>query len=47
MKGWPHDGVVKFSHSTSAAQGFAGSDGGRINGTAYEAMLRQRPTCHN
>ena len=26
--GWPHGRVVKFMHSTSSAQGFAGSDPG-------------------
>ena len=33
--------------STSAAQGFTGSDPGRGHGTARQAMLRRRPTCHN
>ena len=36
--------VVKFMHSTSAAQGFAGSDPGRRHGPAHQAMLRWRPT---
>ena len=36
--------VVKFSHSTAAAQG---SDPGRRHGTAREATLRRRPTSHN
>ena len=31
----------------SAAQGFTGSDPGRRHGTAHQAMLRQRPKCHN
>uniref|UniRef100_F6PV72 C2H2-type domain-containing protein n=1 Tax=Equus caballus TaxID=9796 RepID=F6PV72_HORSE len=39
--------VVKFAHSSSVAQGFAGSDPGRRRGTAHQAMLRRRPTCHN
>ena len=39
--------VVKFTRSTVAAQGFAGSDPGRGHGTAHQAMLRWRPTCHN
>ena len=29
------------------AQGFAGLDPGRGPGTAHQAMLRQRPACHN
>ena len=33
--------------SASAAQGFPGSDPGRGHGTDRQAMLRQRPTCHN
>ena len=39
--------VVKFACSASAAQGFAGLDPGRGHGTAHQAMLRWRPTCHN
>ena len=48
--GWgdqPRGRVVKFTHSTSAAQGFAGSDPGRGRGTARRAVLGRRPTCHN
>ena len=41
------DRVVKFVCSTSAAQGFTSSDPGRVHGTAHQAMLRRRPTCHN
>ena len=37
----------KFPHSASAAEGFVGSDPGHENGTAHQAMLRWRPTCHN
>ena len=39
--------MVKFAHSTSVAQGFAGLDPGHQHDTAHQAMLRQRPTCHN
>uniref|UniRef100_A0A9L0KKN2 EF-hand calcium-binding domain-containing protein 11 n=2 Tax=Amniota TaxID=32524 RepID=A0A9L0KKN2_EQUAS len=39
--------VVKFSHSTSAAQDFADSDPGHRRSTVHQATLRQRPTCHN
>ena len=39
--------VVEFARSTSAAQGFTGSDPGRGHGTAHRAMLRWHPTCHN
>ena len=39
--------MVKFALSSLAAQGFAGSDPGRGHGTDCQAMLRQRPTCHN
>ena len=39
--------VVKFACSASAAQGFASLDPGRGHGTAHQATLRQRPTCHN
>ena len=45
--GWPCGRVAKFMHSASAAQGFTRSDPGRGHGTAHQAMLRQRPTCHN
>ena len=47
LRGWPCGRVVKFVCSASAAQGFAGSDPGRGQGTAHQAMLRQCPTCHN
>ena len=30
-----------------AAQRFVGSNPGRRHGTAHQATLRQRPTCHN
>ena len=30
-----------------AAQRFTGSNPGRGHGTAHQATLRQRPTCHN
>ncbi len=30
-----------------AAQCFVGTNPGRGHGTAHQAMLRQRPTCHN
>ena len=36
--------VVKFAHSTAAAQG---SDPGRRHGTARQAALRRCPTSHN
>ena len=39
--------VVKFTCSTAAAQGFAGSGPGCRHGTAPRAMLRWRPTRHN
>ena len=45
--GLPHGRVVKFTHSTSVAQGFASLDPGHGPGTAHQAMLRGRPTCHN
>ena len=45
--GQPRRCVVKFVCSTMAAQGFAVLDSGHGHGTAYEAMLRQRPMCHN
>ena len=47
--GWgrPRGQVVKFAHSVSVAQGFAGSDPGCRHDTAHQAMLRRHPTCHN
>ena len=39
--------MVKFAHFALAAQGFMGSDPGHGHGTAHQAMLRWRPTCHN
>uniref|UniRef100_A0A8C4LAR6 Dynein light chain n=1 Tax=Equus asinus TaxID=9793 RepID=A0A8C4LAR6_EQUAS len=45
--GWPCGLVVKFPCSTATAQGFTGSDPGLRRGTAGQATLRQRPTCHN
>ena len=47
LRGRPHGRVVKFTHSTAAAQGFTGSNPGCGHGTAHQASLRQRPTCHN
>ena len=47
FRGRPHGQVIKFACSTSAAQGFAGSDPGHGHGTARQAVLRQHPTCHN
>ena len=46
-RGRPHDPVVEFVCSASAAQGFAGLDPGSRHGTAHQALLRQRLTCHN
>ena len=43
----PRGQVVKFSPSTSAAQGFPGLDPGRGHGTTRQATLRWRPICHN
>ena len=45
--GQPCGRVVKFARSALAAQGFTGSNPGCGHGTAYQAMLRRRPTCHN
>ena len=45
--GQPCGWVVKFTRSTSAAQGLAGLNPGRGHGTAHQAMLRWHPTCHN
>ena len=39
--------MVGFVRSALAAQGFAGSEPGHGHGTAHQATLRQRPTCHN
>ena len=39
--------MVKFTRSASAAQVFTGSDTGHGHGTARQATLRWRPTCHN
>ena len=36
--------VVKFARSPAAAQG---SESGLGHGTAPQATLRRRPTCHN
>ena len=36
--------VVKFTCSTSAAQGFTGLDPGHRHGTTHQAMLRRHPT---
>ena len=40
LEGRHHGQVVKFMHSTSAAQGFPSSDPGHGHGTAHQAMLR-------
>ena len=42
---WPR--WLKFACSALAAQGFTGSNPGHGHGTAHQAMLGQRPTCHN
>ena len=47
LRGWPHGQVVKFAHSTLAAQGFTGSDPGPEHGAACQAALRRHPTCHD
>ena len=39
--------LIKFQRSAVVAQGFAGSDPGGGHGTAHQATLRQRPSCHN
>ena len=39
--------VVKFVCSALAAQGFVSLNLGHGHGTAHQAMLRWRPTCHN
>ena len=39
--------VLKLVCSALAAQGFAGLDPGHGPSTAHQAMLRQRPRCHN
>ena len=44
-RGRPRGRAVKFAHSASAAQGFAGSSAGCGHGAARQAMLRRRPTC--
>ena len=41
--GRPHGQLVKFARSASLAQGFTGSDPGRVHGTAHQVMLRQCP----
>ena len=45
--GQPRGWVVKFMHSTSAAQAFTSSDPGRGHGTAPQAMLRWCPRTQN
>ena len=45
--GRPRGQVVNFAGSTSATQGFAGSDPGCGLSAAHLAMLRQHPTQHN
>ena len=44
IRGRLHGLVVKFACSAAAAQGL---DPGRGRGTAHQATLRRRPTCHN
>ena len=39
--------MVKFTRSTLVPQGFTSSNPGRGHGTAHQAMLMWRPTCHN
>ena len=39
--------MVKFAHSTSAAQGFAGLDPGHGHGTDHQAMPRWYHIKHN
>ena len=39
--------MVKFTRSTSVAQGFGGSDPGCGPSTARQAMLKWRPVYHN
>ena len=46
-KGWPRGRGVKFTCSAAVAQGFVGLDPGCGHGTAHQAMLRRRPTCHS
>ena len=46
-RGRPRGRVLEFTPSASGDQGFAGSDPGRGRGTARQAMLEWRPTCHN
>ena len=46
-RGRPRGHLVKFTRSTLAAQGVAGSDPGRGQDTTHKAILRWRPTCHN
>ena len=46
-RGLARGGVVKFLCSASSAQGFIGLDPGRGHGTAPQATLRARSTCHN
>ena len=43
----PDGRVVRFAHSTSVAQGFAGWDPRCGDATTHQAMLRQRLTGHN
>ena len=43
----PGGQVGMFARWALAAQGFAGSDPGHGQGTARQATLRRRPTCHN
>ena len=47
LGGQPHGPVVKFMSSAVVAQGFTGSNPGCGHGTARQAALRRRPTCHN
>ena len=48
MGGWPHGRVVKFTHSGSEAQGFAGPDPGRGHVEVVSHMLQlEGPTTKN
>ena len=44
--GQPRGRMIKFVCSAAAGQGFTSSNPGCGHGTAHQATLRQRPTCH-
>ena len=46
-RGQPCGQVGKFARSASVARGFGSLNPGCGHGTAHQAMLRWRPTCHN